>query len=62
MSENTMPTRRAVLVTGGLATMAGLVVAACGRSNDTQKASGPAKPTVGVQYTPSLTDEKEAGS
>ena len=53
-----MPTRRAVLVTGGLATMAGLVVAACGRSNDTQKASGPAKPTVGVQYTPSLTDEK----
>lgn len=53
-----MPTRRTVLVTGGLATVAGLVVAACGRSNDTPTADGPKKPTVSVEYTPSLTDEK----
>ena len=52
-----MPSRRTVLATGGLATLAAVVLAACGKSNDTQAASGPKKPTVRVEFTPSLTDE-----
>lgn len=52
-----MPSRRTVLATGGLATVAAVVLAACGKSNDTQAASGPKKPTARVEYTPSLTDE-----
>ncbi|MGV9826685.1 Ig-like domain-containing protein [Gordonia sp. NPDC003429] len=56
MSTNVTPNRRTVLAAAGLAT-AGLVVAACGRSGDNTTAQAPKKPTVGVTYTPSLTDQ-----
>ena len=52
-----MPSRRTVFATGGLATLAAVVLAACGKSSDTQAASGPKKPTARVEFTPSLTDE-----
>lgn len=55
MNTQPTPSRRTVLAAAGIAT-AGLVAAACGRSDDTTSAQKSKQPTVKVTYTPALDD------